>query len=103
MKKPAELSGAQPRKPPRGKPFPKGTSGCPGGVSKEQREFVKAFREGHGAETIEALVTLIREGNVPAILKASEWVMGRPPAAGEDNDAAREGLTVVVQKLVGGE
>ena len=43
---------------------------------------------------------LVRDGNVPAILRALEYAVGKPRNAPEDNEAlAKAGLTVIVQRL----
>lgn len=99
-KKTAELSAAEPKKgKPRGKPFPKGTSGNPGGQSKEKRAFLERLEAEDAATIYDSFMALVSEGNAPAVLRAVEYLAGRPRAAQEDNDALREGLTVVVHSL----
>lgn len=93
---PAELSDAE-RK--RGRPFKPGESGNPGGQSKEKRAFLDRLT-GDDADTVyENFMALVKERNPPAVLRAVEYLAGRPAAAKEDNEALREGLTVVVQSL----
>lgn len=94
--KPAELSAAE-RK--RGKPFEKGKSGNPGGQSKEKRAFLERLTTDDAEDIYSAFMGLVRDGNPIAVLRAVEYVAGKPPAAKEDNDALRDGITVVVQSL----
>ncbi len=75
--KPAELKGSE-----RGlanlKPFKPGQSGNPGGVSKEKRAFLDRLK-GEDADTVyEALMQLVRERNPQAVLRAWEYVVGKP-------------------------
>ena len=98
MTKPTQLSGSQ-RKPPAGKPFPKGKSGNPGGVSKEKRAFLARMTSDDGETIYEGFMALIREGNVPATLLGVQYLAGKPANAKEDNEALKSSLTVVVQSL----
>jgi len=82
-----------------GRPFPKGTSGNPGGQSKEKRAFLERLKLDDADEIYAAFMGLVRDGNVPAILRAVEYLAGKPPNATEDNEAIRQSLTVVVQSL----
>lgn len=76
-RKSAQNSGAQ-RKRPRGRPFPKGTSGNPGGRPKEEREVVEALRL-RGQELVEALLklALAKKPNVKAIGIALDRAYGK--------------------------
>lgn len=94
----AELSDPQ-RAPPKGKPFPKGKSGNPGGQSKEKRAFLDRLTNDDAGDVYEAFMDLVREGNPPAVIKAVEYLAGKPPNAKADNDAIEKGLTVIVQSL----
>lgn len=97
-----ELSGAVQRKgKPRGKPFPKGVSPNPGGQSKEKRAFLDRLRGEDAAEVYAAFLTLVREGNAPAVLRAAEYLLGKPPAADEDKTALAAALTVVIRRQGG--
>ena len=97
MSKPAELSA--PERKPNGKPFPKGKSGNPGGQSKEKRAFLARLTTDDADDVYDSFMGLVRDGNPPAVLRAVEYLAGKPAAAKEDNDALRDGLTVIVQSL----
>lgn len=60
-------------------PDGKGKSGNPGGQSREKRAFLERLRTEDADEIYEALMGLIREGNAPAILRAVEYIAGKPP------------------------
>ena len=64
------------RKPP-GRPFPKGTSGNPGGRPKEAREVVEALRL-FGDEMVAQLKKLVRKGNIEAIKVSMAYAYGKP-------------------------
>lgn len=99
-KKTAELSAPEPKKAkPGGRPFPKGVSGNPGGQSKEKRAFLERLKSDDADAVYAAFMLLVRDGNAPAVLRAVEYLAGRPKNADEDNAAIREGLTVVVHSL----
>lgn len=73
-RKTAQNRGAQP---PRGRPFPKGVSGNPGGRPKEEREVVEAIRL-RGLELVEKLMELaLQDGNVLAIKEALDRGYGK--------------------------
>lgn len=63
-----------------GRDIPKGVSGNPGGVSKEKRAFLDRLRDADGdAEKIyAAFMRLVDEGNVVAVVRAVEYVAGKP-------------------------
>lgn len=106
MVRKAELSDPeqQPKKAkPRGRPIPKGTTLNPGGQSKEKREFLERLSSDDADEVYAAFMALVKKRNAPAVLRAVEYLAGKPRSSKEDLEAAHEGLTVVVQKLVGGE
>ena len=84
-----------------GRPFAKGVSGNPGGQSKEKRAFLDRLTT-EDAETIyEAFMGLVRDGNPPAVLRAVEYLAGKPRSATEDLDAMRQGSAGVVAALAG--
>jgi len=61
-----------------GKGFAPGVSGNPGGQSKEKREFLERLR-GDDADTVYAsFMALVRDGNPPAVLRAIEYLAGKP-------------------------
>jgi hypothetical protein len=95
-KKPAELSGAE-RKMPKGKPFAPGTSGNPGGVSREKREFLKALREEDSATVYEAMMSLVRALNPQAVLRAWEYIVGKPKEMIELT--GKDGAALAVQNI----
>ena len=98
MKKPAEVS-APKRQMPTGTPFQKGQSGNPGGQSREKRAFLDRLHGADAEVVYTAFMALVSEGNAPAVIRAVEYLAGRPPAATEDTDALRDGLTIVIQSL----
>jgi len=85
----------------RGKPFAPGADPrrSPGGQSKEKRAFLERLKSDDADEIYAAFMGLVRDGNAPAILRAVEYLAGKPPNATEDNEAIRQSLTVVVQSL----
>ena len=74
---PTELSGAE--KFPNLKPYAPGTNGNPGGQSKEKRAFLERLRVDDVDEVYLALMDLVRERNAPAVLRAVEYIAGKPP------------------------
>lgn len=72
----AELSA--PERKPRGRPFPPKTSGNPGGVSKEKRDFLERLTGEDAGEVYAGLMDLVRERNPAAVIRAWEYVVGKP-------------------------
>jgi hypothetical protein len=99
----AELSESKRRRRGPGKPFPKGVSGNPGGQSKEKRAFLERLRIEDADEIYEALMGLVREGNAPAVLRAVEYIAGKPPDVLHVGGVDGKGLDVkmVVDALEG--
>jgi hypothetical protein len=95
-KKPPQNNAAQ-RKPPKGRPFVKGQSGNPGGVPKQTLEL-RAALTGSATEIHAALMALVREGNVQAILYAHQQIIGKPSMGPEDQKTV-EGLVIEVRKM----
>lgn len=91
--KPAEVSA-----PVRGKPFPKGKSGNPGGQSREKRAFLERLKSDDADEVYAAFMALVREGNPHAVLRAVEYLAGKPRSATEDLEAAREGVRLLLTR-----
>lgn len=60
-----------------GRPFPKGASGNPGGMSREQRDLRAALKN-EGEEIHRALMNLVRRGNPFAIVYAHRQLVGEP-------------------------
>lgn len=60
------------------KPFKPGQSGNPGGVSKEKREFLAALRGEDSGEVYAAMMDLVKQRNPQAVLRAWEYVVGKP-------------------------
>lgn len=90
MTEPSET--VPPRKPKKGgygRPFPKGVSGNPGGQSREKRAFLERLTTDDADEVYKAFMALVREGNAPAVIRAVEYLAGRPKNADEDNAAIR--------------
>ena len=80
---------AKPKGKPRGRPFKKGQSGNPGGMTKDRAAFLAAVRS-HVPEAVECLLNEIRtagDGRVTAATRILEWGLGKPAAAPEDRDA----------------
>lgn len=94
--KPAELSGAE-RQMPKGKPFAPGESGNPGGVSKEKREFLAALRGEDSGEVYLAMMDLVRQRNPTAVLRAWEYVVGKPKELIEVT--GKDGAALAVQNI----
>lgn len=76
-RKAAELSRTE-RRMPKGTPFLAGTSGNPGGVSKEKRAFLERLKGDDAEEIYEAGLALIREGNPQMTIRAWEYLIGKP-------------------------
>lgn len=77
--------------------FKPGQSGNPGGQSKEKRAFLERLRIDDVEDIYEALMSLVREGNAPAVLRAVEYVAGKPPDVVEVS--GRDGGPVRVLKV----
>jgi len=79
----------RPKGKPRGRPFPKGVSGNPGGQSSEEAEARAKLRAalcGEWQEIHEALMVLVKSGNAPAIIYAHKHVAGEAVAERDDRD-----------------
>ena len=88
--------------PVRGKPFAKGDDPrrLPGGQSPEKRAFLERLTTDDADDVYAAFMGLVRESNPAAVLRAVEYLAGKPRNAPEDNEAlAKAGLTVIVQRL----
>ena len=55
-----------------------GHTGNPGGVSKEKRAFLERLKEDDAETIYRAGMDLIREGNAPMIIRAWEYLLGKP-------------------------
>lgn len=78
----AELSEAEPPKKRRrgpGRPFKPGQSGNAGGQSKEKRDFLERLRTEDADEVYRAMMDLVGQRNGPAVLRAWEYIVGKPP------------------------
>jgi hypothetical protein len=84
------------KKVPKGKPFPKGASPNPGGVSKEKRELMERLK-GDADEVHDALMALVRTGNVQAVIYAHQHLVGKPKErielSGEDGGPVRVAMS----------
>ena len=91
-RKPAELKSTE-RRLANLKPFAPGTSGNPGGQSKEKREFLEALRGEDSGEVYDAMMRLVRADNPQAVLRAWEYVVGKPKemieVTGKDGGAVK--------------
>lgn len=89
---------------PRGRPFPKGASPNPGGVSKERRAFIERLRGDDGGADAEdiyaAFMALVREGNMPAVLRAMEYLIGKPREQVGLEVTGKDGGPVDVKEVV---
>lgn len=84
--------------------FKPGQSGNPGGRPKGYEAFREGFRAEKDLEVIrKRLLEVFTDGKDSDVVMAArlwyEYGFGKAPAAPEDNEALREGLTVVVQSL----
>lgn len=61
-----------------GKGFMPGQSGNPGGMPKEKREFLAALRGEDSGEVYAAMMDLVKQRNPQAVLRAWEYVVGKP-------------------------
>lgn len=89
--------------------FLPGVSGCPGGVTKEKREFLQRLTEDDADDVYGAFMGLVRGGNAPAVIRAVEYIIGKPKSAPEDRAALEKALgplagltTDAVLRLVAG-
>lgn len=79
-----------------GKGFKPGQSGNPGGVSKEKRAFLDRLKTDDAEEVYRAFMALVRDGNPPAVLRAVEYLAGKPRSADEDLAAVQKaGVTAL--------
>lgn len=100
-----ENSGTVPkpkRKPPRGRPFPKGVSGNPGGRPKEAKELREALAL-QGDALIKKLLAQAEEGNTMALLRALEYVLGKPSQDLHLSGPGGDPLEVVVRVVSEGD
>jgi hypothetical protein len=77
-----------------GRPFKPGKSGNPGGVSKEKRAFLERLRTDDAEEVYTSLMDLVRQRNPSAVIRAWEWVVGRPRESVEVSGPGGAPLTV---------
>lgn len=84
--------------PVRGKPFVKGDPRInPGGQSKEKRAFLERLTTEDADEVYESFMALVREKNPPAVLRAVEYLAGKPASAPADLAAiAKNGNVLAV-------
>lgn len=61
-----------------GKGFMPGQSGNPGGMPKEKREFLESLRTEDSAEVYAAMMDLVRLRNPQAVIRAWEYIVGKP-------------------------
>ena len=95
----AQNSGAERKKAkPRGRPFPKGKSGNPGGRPREERDVVEALRL-KGQDLVDALLrlALAKKPNVLAIKEAFDRAYGK--AKQEVNFTAQINAAIDFDKL----
>lgn len=81
-RRPAQLSGSERKAKPRGRPFPKGKSGNPGGQPKSLVE-VKRLATENAEELWALLMKRARKGDKVCIVKGLEWALGKPRLAVE--------------------
>ena len=67
--------------------IPKGVSGNPGGQSKAKRDFLERMRTDDAEEIYAAIMDGVRAREWSVVLKAGEWLLGKPAAAKEDGEA----------------
>lgn len=90
------------RKPPLGRPFPKGVSGNPGGRPKEAKQLREALAL-EGEALLKELLRQVKEGNTAALLRALEYVLGKPAQDLQLSGAEGGPLEVVVRVVGEGE
>lgn len=69
----------------------KGSTLNPGGQSKEKRAFLERLTSDDADAVYDAFMALVREGNAAAVLRAVEYLAGKPASAPADLDALRKG------------
>lgn len=73
----------------------KGHTANPGGQSKEKRAFLDRLTTEDADEVYEAFMSLVRERNAPAVLRAVEYIAGKPASAPADLAAIARGGNVL--------
>lgn len=77
-----------------------GHTGNPGGVSKTKRDFLERMRTEDAEEIYAAIMDGVRAREWAVVLKAGEWVLGKPSQPVEvGGKEGGTGLTVIIQKL----
>lgn len=61
-----------------GKGFTPGVSGNPGGQSREKRAFLERLRADDPSTIYDAFMSLVKAGNAPAVIRAVEYLAGKP-------------------------
>lgn len=75
----------------------KGHTINPGGQSKEKRAFLERLTTEDADEVYESFMALVREKNPPAVLRAVEYLAGKPASAPADLAAiAKNGNVLAV-------
>lgn len=64
----------------------------PGGVSKEKRAFLERLRSEDAEEIYAAFMDGVRAREWTVVLRAVEYIAGKPAAAKEDHEAMRAGI-----------
>ena len=72
--------------------IPKGVSGNPGGQSKEKRAFLDRLKSDDADEIYEAFMAGVRGREWSVVLRAVEYLAGKPPAAKEDGEALAKAI-----------
>lgn len=70
-----------------------GHTGNPGGVSKEKRAFLERLKDDDSETIYAAGMALIREGNAPMIIRAWEYLLGKPKESVEMKAAVEATVT----------
>lgn len=98
---PAAISGKQPKPKPRGRPFKKGQSGNPSGRPADYGNFRELCRS-KSPQAVAALEAALANGDSASVAAARvllEYGWGKPSAAPEDLEAARQGAQVQLSQL----
>lgn len=83
-----------------GKGFKPGQSGNPGGVSKEKRAFLERLKSDDADDIYEAFMDGVKAREWSVVLRAVEYLAGKPAAAAEDRKALEKAGVLSFEQLL---
>lgn len=73
----------------------KGHTINPGGVSREKRAFLKRLEEADADEIYEAFMDGVRQREWSVVIRAVEYIAGKPRSSPEDLEATKAGFSLL--------